>query len=292
MKKYKWFRPRIRSRHPSHDFLRSKFKKLPLFDFKSVIRFGSLSTMLDTVSNGGNRIELNTVDAIKNSMNKLLMKKCFTHNKIKTAKWYKVHIKTNGDYNFYDEINKTNISHLEISYPIITKNIFGSKGKGNKKHDNKESFEKWLSLSNPNNYIIEKFYNYNREYRLHITKNGCFYTCRKMLKSDTPADKRWYRNDDNSVWIVEENEAFDKPVNWDEVIKESIKALKAVGLDFGAVDLRIQSATNKDGERRTNPKFIVVEINSAPGLGKVGEQKYLEMIPILLKKKNERQKEK
>ena len=131
-------------------------------------------------------------------------------------------------------------------------------------------------------YIFEKYYNYNREYRLHVSENGCFYTCRKMLKTEAPQEARWYRNDEHCVWILEDNESFDKPVNWDKVVEESVKSLKAVGLDFGAVDLRIQSSKKANGEVRDEPKFIVVEINSAPSFGDKTTEKYIEELPKLL----------
>lgn len=275
---YKYFRPRIRSRHPSHAPLRVK-GILPLFPFKSVIRFGSLTDMKDTITNGGDRIEINTIKSIQNSSNKLLMKQCFNELNIKTANWYK-----STENTIQEIIQKAD----EIGYPIISKNIYGSRGKGNVKHDNKESLHKWLQ--NHQNvlgkYIFEKFHNYSREYRLHVTEEGCFYTCRKMLKRDTPEEKKWYRNDDNCVWILEENENFDKPINWNEIEKQSILALKSVGLDVGAVDLRIQSATNKKGEKRKEPDFIIVEINSAPSFGEITLEKYKQELPKILINKN------
>ena len=273
------FRPVIRSRHPSHNILRRENKTLPLLPFKSVIRFGSSKEFTD------GRIELNTVNAIKNSSNKLLMKTCFTDNEIKTADWWtyiisldpfsKPFFAKNDNVNFQFQIE-------EISYPIISKHIFGSRGTGNKKHDNQESLEAWMEGKDLSKYIFEKYYSYNREYRLHISKNGCFYTCRKMLQADAPQNVRWYRNDAHCNWILEDNELFNKPVNWNEVVEESVKALRAVGLDFGAVDLRIQSAKNKDGDLREAPKFIVVEINSAPSLAPITTEKYIEELPKLL----------
>lgn len=280
MHKYKNFRPRIRSRHPSHTPLREKV--LPLFPFRSVIRFGSSTEMTSAVSNGGDRIEINTTAAISNSSNKLLMKQCFKEHDVKTAIWVKGDkdtIKNLSDY-FDDGI---------IKFPIIAKHIYGSKGKGNYKIEDYDALKKFINKRSLdiNHFIFEKFYNYSREYRLHVTGDGCFYTCRKMLKSETPSNRRWYRNDDNSVWILEENDSFDKPVNWDIVIDESVKALNSVGLDIGAVDLRIQSATTKKGKKRDNPDFIVVEINSAPSFGKLTLKKYIEELPkVLLKKKH------
>lgn len=264
------FRPQIRSRHDTHDGLRtllSRFKK------RSVIRFGSSTELND----GIDRIELNTVQAIRNSANKYLMKECFINAGVKTA----------DVISGKDNTAETVLEFFK-DYPVVAKHIFGSRGRGNYLLKTKEELTAWLSShSDLNNYIFEKFYNYNREYRLHVNEQGCFYTCRKMLKSDTPEDKRWFRNDSNSVWIVEENEQFDKPSNWDAVIEESVKALKSVGLDFGAVDLRIQSATDSKGRTRENPEFIVVEINSAPSFGEGTLAKYLEEIPKMLQLKFE-----
>lgn len=283
--KLRAFRPQIRSRHPSHSELRSKNGKvLPLLPFRSVIRFGSTTEMDDTIAKGGNRVELNSTASIKNSSSKLLMKSCFKDKKVKTAIWSR----SNDLKDIISDLESQQEEGKSI-YPIISKSLFGSRGRGNIKHDNYESLKEWSEGKsiNMNNYIFEKFYNYTREYRLHVNKDGCFYTCRKMLKRDTPENAKWFRNDSNSVWILESNPDFDRPVNWNEVVKQSVNALNAVGLDFGAVDLRIQGSKNKDGKVRSNPNFIVVEINSAPSFGDITKQKYIEELPkMLINKKN------
>ena len=260
------FRPLVLSRHPSHDRLRLVHKLLPVLPFRSVIRLGS------TTEAEAERIELNSIQSVKNSANKLLMKQCFMEGSVMTADWT-------------DKVENISIISEDWKSPIVAKHIFGSRGNGNYKLDNQEQLEAWLTGKDLSKYIFEKFYNYSREYRLHVTKNGCIYTNRKMLKSDTPEEKRWFRNDSNSNWWVETNEGFDKPVNWDLVVSESVKALKAVGLDFGAVDLRIQSRLDKKGNVRENPDFIVVEINSAPSFGEGTLEVYLQVLPELLKEK-------
>lgn len=271
-------RPSIRSRHPSHDILRRANRTLPLFKFKSLVRLGSTTELKETFLK--DRVVLNTVEAIKNSSNKLRMKRCFAENEVKTAQWWTYG--TDNTFLLEGQAENESVQLSDLPFPIISKHVYGSRGRGNVKHDNAESLLEWLTGKTLSNYIFEKFHNYNREYRLHVSKNGCFYTCRKMLRTGTPDDERWFRNDSNSVWIREENPSFDIPVNWDYVVEQSVKALKAVGLDFGAVDLRIQSATNRDGERRDNPEFIVVEINSAPSFGAITAEKYIEEIPKLL----------
>ena len=283
------FRPRIRSRHPSHEPLRTA---LPLLPVRTVVRLGST-----TVINTGARklVEVNTVEAVKNSANKQLMKYCFDTENVKTADWWiidnepetpdaKIFWK-DGDVNEGEGVT----DYATLPYPIVAKHIFGSRGTGNYLIRNQQELEAWLPNKTLENYIFEKFYNYNREYRLHVTKDGCFYTCRKMLKEDTPTDKRWFRNDSNSIWVVEDNPTFDKPINWDTIVAESVKALNAVGLDFGAVDVRVQSATKESKKKgevpRENPEFIIIEINSAPSFGEITLQRYLEQIPKIVASK-------
>jgi len=283
------FRPKIRSRHPSHSPLRQRgtFELLP---FRSVIRFGSTTDLRDTVTNGGNRIEINTIEGVQNSSSKYKMKNCFTENNVKTADWFVAQIARNGEFvQFIQRINDEDhfpvYSLEDLPYPIISKSHFGSRNQGNKKHDSIEELQEWMRGKDLTHYIFEKYYNYTREYRLHISQNGCFYSCRKMLKEDTADEDKWYRNDAHCVWILEENDLFDRPKNWDNIVAESVKALNAVGLDIGAIDLRIQGAKDSRGREREEPDFIIVEINSAPSFGDITLIKYKEELTKLLKQK-------
>lgn len=272
--------PMIRSRHPSHSSLRRQAGNLPKLPFRSLIRLGST-----TLFSGSNSVELNSIEAIKNSADKLRMKKCFDKLNVRTAVWF-IYDKNKKKFIRTDEAgNEIECNIKELPYPIIAKSHFGSRGKGNTKLDNHEELFKFVSEHNINNYIFEVFHNYYREYRLHVTKDGCFYTCRKMLKYNTPDERKWFRNDANCTWFVENNPQFDKPSNWNEIVEESVKALKAVGLDFGAVDVRVQGSTDDKGRRRIRPDFIIIEINSAPSFGKITEKKYFEILPKLLVEK-------
>ncbi|MBV1928771.1 MAG: hypothetical protein KUG81_04590 [Gammaproteobacteria bacterium] len=234
--------------------------------------------MDDTRTKGGSRVEINTVAAISNSANKRKMKDCFKRGNVRTARWFTVR----GNSICDQSDNGRMIAAADLVFPIVSKQIYGSRGLGNTKIDTLAAFNAFITSkrSSLGNYIFEQFYNYVREYRLHITSDGCFYACRKMMKRDTPDENKWYKNDNNCVWILEQNPAFDKPSNWNTVIRESVKALNSVGLDFGAVDLRIQAADKAD------PDFIVVEINSAPSFGAVTGLKYKEMLVGLINKKS------
>lgn len=261
----KFYPPNVRSRHPSHNILR---KNLPLFPFRSIVRLGSTTELGDEVSNGGHRIELNTVEAVMNSWDKRRMKQCFNNHNVPTAEWC----------NLVDFTG-------QIEFPVVVKHRFGSRGTGNALINSREELNRWMVGKTIDRYIVEKYHAYNREYRLHVTKEGCIYTCRKVLLQNTPENQRWYRNDENSNWLVETNPSFDKPTNWNTVIEACVNALNAVGLDIGACDVRIQSARNKKGEQRENPSFIILEINSAPSFGEVTALRYMENIPKILMKK-------
>ena len=218
------------------------------FPFRAVIRFGSQTKTEDIYPTGA--IEVNSVEAVQNSRSKLLMKECFAKAGVPQSRWFGI-CNDNGDKYMIDlSNNQSLISKDNLPYPIVAKRVFGFKGRGMFLLETQEDLEKWLTENNTIGYYLESYKNFNKEYRLHCTKDGCFYSARKMLKSDTPDDKRWYRNDSNCIWVAEykvimdgdkvigydettPNEAFDKPVNWNKIEEDCVKALKEVGLDVG-----------------------------------------------------------
>lgn len=269
------FKTVVYSRHPSHKILRNS---LPLLPFRSCVRLGSTTIVSDVISLGGNRIECNSIAGVRNSSSKLLMKRCFTRENVKTADWL--------------EGNNININQIieRLGLPVIAKSLHGSRGEGNSKLNTRAELETWLRGKNLSNYIFEKFYTYSREYRLHVTNDGCFYSCRKMLRSGTPESEQWHRHDSNSVWIVEENPQFDKPVNWRDIVQDCIRAKNALGLDICAFDVKVQGRIDNNGRNRTNPEWIVIESCSAPSFGEITARKYLIEIPKLLMKKYEQRR--
>lgn len=250
------------SRHPSHAGLRGLDISKP-----TTIRFGYRIKNNDEKPK--TEYSINSVEAIQNSASKFRMKQKFSENNVKTGDW----VIPNNEQELSDFCDKYKESKF------IVKSEMGSRGEGLVLFNNKEEVIKWfntpyvkLNKKKYGNYLVEKYYNFSREYRLHVNKYGCFYTCRKMLRED--AENRWYRNDDNCVWIVEENDMFQKPLNWDKIVAECVNALNAVGLDFGACDVLVQAQRNNKQEIRKDPDFIICEINSAPGLGNVGLEVY------------------
>jgi glutathione synthase/RimK-type ligase-like ATP-grasp enzyme len=264
--RYKTERPiKVFSRHPSHEPLR-----LLHVNVRTLIRLGSTTPTPELKNKDFKYLEINIPDAVQNSASKIRMKECFSDANVKTAPF----IVTCAETTTAQDI-KNFVAQFKEGSKFVTKSEFGSRGQGNKiwNYDQIEEMIAWLSQNNRmGRYIIEKYMNYTKEYRLHISENGCFYTCRKMLKTDTAEADRWFRNDSNSVWVLESNELFDRPTTWKTIEAESVKALKAVGLDVGAVDVRV----NSKGE------FVIIEINSAPSFGDMTLEKYYEEIPRII----------
>ena len=241
-------------------------KNLIEVNTRCVFRLGSLTPTEEIFPRGValNKpiIEINTAEACHNSGDKILMKNLFSDNDVKTAIWAEM---------------SDGIARIFPEMPAIIKHKNSCKGQGIYYIENQEALDEFINArvnGSLGNYIIEKYYNYSKEYRLHVTKDGCFYTCRKMLKED--AEERWHRHDMNSVWIMEENPLFEKPSNWDLIVEESVKAMKSLGLDICSVDLKVQSEKNHD--RNGNPEFIILECNSASSMGKITLVKYEEQL--------------
>ena len=252
---------KIRTKNYSADGLKDVIET----PVRAVFRLGSTTPteaiFPKGVAKGRKIIEINTADACRNSGDKILMKELFEEHEIKTAPWS--HLE---DFINFEDVEE------EKQFPMIIKHIHSSKGEGIYFIENQEQLDAFVdehkdSLSK---YIIEKYLSYSKEYRLHVTKDGCFYACRKMLKND--AEDRWHRHDVNSVWILEENPLFDRPTNWDDIVAECVKAMQAIGLDICSCDVKVQ--TSKGRKNDFVPEFVILETNSASSLGEVGLEKY------------------
>jgi len=267
LKKITKFRPKLRTKNFSAEDLKAMLREC-LFPKRCVIRMGSLTETSDIFGNNNNVLELNKVFSIENSRNKLLMHDCFdTFGGISHAKHYEV---------------KELPEFKQLQFPVLAKRITGQGGEGMRKLDTAEDLKKFLAGST-SGYYFEEYFSGSREYRLHVTEDGCFLAWRKLRKDD--AKNRWFFNSSNCVWVSENNESFDKPVNWNEIEEHCVKALKAVGLDIGAVDVRVASSKDSKGNKRKTCQFIVLETNSAPALGEIGSKKYFEEIKRLINKK-------
>lgn len=275
-KKLSFWRPLVLSRHPSHQVLRAATKNLPLNRFPVCIRFGSTTELEDTIAKGGRRLEINNVQSIKNSANKLLMKRCFLKAGAKTAEMW-----TEGELKAW----------AKERYPIVAKAHYGSRGTGNTLIKTEEELNEWAKGKTQANYIFERFMNFGNEFRLHVSGDGCFYTCRKALKENVDEDKKWSRHDDNCVWFLESNPEFNKPNSWNDIVKDCVNSLKEIGADILSFDVKVQSPRGRDGKKRDYQEYILLECNSASsmdnGTGELSHcaKAYIQEIPKIINRK-------
>lgn len=94
------------------------------------------------------------------------------------------------------------------------------------------------------------------EYRLHVFKDRVFFIQKKARKQEVPDEKvNWkIRNHQNGFIYAHNDIELEDPAS---AGKQAIGAVKALGLDFGAVDLIYNT---KKGF------YYVLEVNTAPGL--------------------------
>ena len=221
------------------------------------------------------------------------MKRAFDKGKVRHLPWIQLsQAKLTGE--------KLSDGKTTLNFPVVIKHHYGSRGEGNFKIESAKQFQTWIKGKTLGNYLVESYFGGAVEFRVHITNNGPIYSLRKMLKSDTPKEKRWVRNDETCVWITEyvqnkqngnfvsfstqESPTFDKPANWNEIVAECKKALTAIGGDVLAVDVKAQSNKTKGG-RREKVDFYILEVNSAPSMGKITAQIYKKELPKILKSK-------
>ena len=209
-------------------------------------------------------IEINKVEACQKSGDKIVMKKCFDEWDVQRAPWCQL-----KHYDTIEEMTEDLIMEHGVGRPYIVKHKNSSRGNGIFFWEQDEDLFDFCNRDdiNINNYIVEHWYSYVREYRLHVDKFGCFLAHRKMLRND--AQVRWHRHHENSVWINEDNEDFARPDNWETIVEAAQKARRSVGLDICSVDVKVAG-------RRDNPDFIILETNSGSALGEDSAEKYVE----------------
>jgi glutathione synthase/RimK-type ligase-like ATP-grasp enzyme len=245
------YRVKLRSKNPSASKLRSMLRSIRCNN-PFLVRLGSRTPLAEIFPRNNSRvIELNTIEAIENSRNKLRMKACFNTEGISHAKWF--------------PREQFNNDPQQAKYPIVVKQIFGFKGHGMRLVEKLEDFRPI-----PDGSYVEEFKNFSREYRIHCTRDESFLAWRKLRRED--AKERWFFNSTNCNWVSEEHEMFQKPKIWNLMCEHAQRAISATGLTIGAVDVRCKS------DAKSEKDFIILEVNSAPELGEVGTESYFKVI--------------
>lgn len=246
-------KPRVRSKHPSHRCLRTMLS----FPFRVLINMGRTNP---SVLPSGRYVLINPPEQVANAADKRLTKEKFDASGVATASWW-------PDFNI-----------PERKFPVVVKHRRGSRGTGVYLMRTPEELAAFYRQRGEDfvkeNFIVERFRNYRYEYRLHATQDRVFLANRKARVDGVPGDQRWKHSFENSVWFHEDNPEFRTPSTWEAVKAEACKAVASLGMDFGAVDVKVS------GEG----KFFIIEVNSAPSLGDHTREQYLRMLPELAQK--------
>lgn len=105
------------------------------------------------------------------------------------------------------------------------------------------------------------------EYRIHVFQDDAFFIQRKARKKEVPDDKvNWQVRNHANGFVFAHNEGIDVGEGAKQL---AVLAVKALGLDFGAVDLIYNK---KQG------KYYVLEVNTACGLQGETLNRYVEKL--------------
>jgi hypothetical protein len=255
----------IRSRHGS---IKEHLKNQIPTPYSVVYRHGSTSL-------SSKKIEINTIESVKCSSNKLLMKQTFDGDNNPTYFYWDGKL-WNGQWTDKQLLNI-------IDYPVLSKLQFRSKGIGMQKHEAGEDLTSIMTdiktrFGSKNEKYLERYHNFSKEYRLHCALGQCFYSCRKARKQ---GNHDYFRNDSNCIWFTQFDDQgvvkddFLLPDNWDEITAECCRLQKLIGLDITAFDVII----SKKGS------FKILECNSAPSIAEGTGKYYREIIPLIIEDK-------
>lgn len=223
------YKVRIASRHPSHkNILRQG--QMPKFPVRVRVRFGS------KIPHRPCAIDFNSIPAIERTSNKLKMKVVFDRAGVRSPKYIP-----------NDDSGVAAIIDGYLGDKIFFKTPYHSRGRGMKMYDSPQ-----LAVSEQRDGYFEESCISKREFRVHVMDGEAFYVDEKR-----PRDASMKMKDRPVVKNMENGFKFRRPLRDfpDEVITESIKAVEALGLDFGAADVGL----NDDG-------VWIYEVNTAPSL--------------------------
>lgn len=201
-------------------------------DGDMIIRYGSAISINRTI----NEVNRN----ILNASNKPKAKRIFIENDIPTPKL---------------------INPISPSFPCIGRPRFHQKGKSFYYCEN--SLDISRALRNGSEYFQE-FYDKTKEYRVHVAHGRVLFVQEKMPIND--------RAKANLIWNFTNGEFVFKVLGRGLIPSGlcplAVKAVKALNLDFGAVDILACSKNFND------PMFTVCEVNTAPRLQGYSLEKY------------------
>lgn len=131
---------------------------------------------------------------------------------------------------------------------------------------------KGISVYDPHRGAAGNFDFYSRyfpkthEFRAHVVGGIMVDLVQKKLSDPAKAEDKLIRTHDNGWVFAHEGLILTDQKDIDAIGKIACDAVKALGLDFGGVDiLAIMNRANASGHRHVK-KAVVCEVNTAPGL--------------------------
>lgn len=125
-----------------------------------------------------------------------------------------------------------------------------------------------MHRDNPDEYVnaplYTKYVKKKDEYRVHIVNGEIIDFARKAIRSDFPKDQVNHRIRNHANGFVYVRGGVELP---NDIQDQAVKAMNAIGLDYGAVDVIFN---NSQGQA------YVLEINTAPGMEGTTLQRYSE----------------
>lgn len=206
------------------------FKKIPNVSLadKKVIRWGN---RIEVAANKAT-IVYNKAEAIANASNKKLAREIFAKEKVRCPKL----------------INLENIQ--ENDYPIIARPSQHAKGENFVILNTIDEFKNHFDINSPQGWYYSEFIDKQREFRVHCA-HGKILAIMEKPKGEGIA---WN--------LAVENQAFTRLLQEEYIFSvciQALKAIKALGLDFGGVDVLYKEVEGKT-------KAYILEVNTSPAV--------------------------
>jgi glutathione synthase/RimK-type ligase-like ATP-grasp enzyme len=116
--------------------------------------------------------------------------------------------------------------------------------------------------------LFTRYFPKTHEFRVHVVGNKAVDLVEKKIRQDLKEDKdnRVIRNHRNGWVFAHDSISLTDRADLDKIRELGVQAIRAVGLDFGAVDiLACLDGTGGAPDRRLT-KSVVCEVNAAPGI--------------------------
>lgn len=242
----------FRTPHPSAKEIKIKNRK----DIKVMVRHGASKKAREL--NKKYQFEINSIEAINKNADKMKMKEIFVEKGVSTPECMENTAENRDTFkkNGWNVVFKKRDHKRAIGMELMPINEI------DKLADNKYS-----------NGILERRINISREWRVHCCpKLNKFFPLEKRRRNSAKGTA--IRNIETCIFAKEFDEQHPQPPNWQEGLDLCKKALEAIGLDTGAIDL----ALTPQG------KWYIIETNSGPGLGNESRAWYQEIYQELVDK--------